>query len=925
MKKSKLLKIPHTKIYLGIALVMGAGMFGSSAARADSASCTVSADGLTITCTGKYSPYEQSRLNYENVIFDISGAWATSPDIQGVGIYANGGSRIARNNVQITTSGSAADAIRTNGQTTVRIPGKLVIVTTGSSADAVNVTEDSSNSLVEIGNDANISTQTGVGLRANLARNATSINRIVVGDGLTVQTAGSGSNLLDSVGYAVYAGIRSWKASSQYGGAQVLVGNNSNITTQGSLAHAVYANMGGLIRLGDAATIQTGNKNAYALYAETGTAGGVSKGSVIDLLGGATVTVPTDGNAIYATGAGSVVASRNSQSNTDTSGVFHITGDLFANKEGAINLNATSGSVFISNANAVGVATPLGADNTRIDLQMRGTDLTGNISASVLGNVFLNASENSSIAGNINADSSGVVSLTANNSVYTGHVQAIDLAGVEISLSNGAVFKGTASMVDPLGVAADGLVNVNLTDATTAWRVTGDSNVGTLSLLNGSQVSLGDQSAPVDGTNKVTLTMQDLQGQGSFSMRTDVGSQLGDLLVVTNSSSGNHTLAFNDSQSGAVATLTSELKVVEYQGVDLVNNQAAFSSNGVDIGAYTYGLEQKSDGDWYLNTKGPNDPATPFTPVEPALNNSAKLSASILNINYLLGYAENQSLLQRMGELRQAPVSGGDTWVRIYTGQMDKFEGARLSSFDMDYTGVQIGVDKQIDAIQGGTAYVGIMGGTSEANANYAIGNGDVKGYHVGVYGTYKTDNGFYVDGVAKYTQMDNSFNTLTSNGYLVNGDGKSSGYSVGVEVGKRFYLGQSNQGWYLEPQGQITFSHQGGATIRSSTGLRTDLSAYDSTLGGASIIAGYSVTSGANPIDVYVKTGYVREFEGNASYTFNHVNSEKFDFGGGWWDNSIGVNMQIGGQHHIYMDATYAKGGSFDHKQLNVGYRYSF
>ena len=48
-------------------------------------------------------------------------------------------------------------------------------------------------------------------------------------------------------------------------------------------------------------------------------------------------------------------------------------------------------------------------------------------------------------------------------------------------------------------------------------------------------------------------------------------------------------------------------------------------------------------------------------------------------------------------------------------------------------------------------------------------------------------------------------------------------------------------------------------------------------------------------------------------------------DFGGGWWDNGIGLNMQINDRHNIYMDANYAKGSRFDQKQFNIGYRYSF
>ena len=75
----------------------------------------------------------------------------------------------------------------------------------------------------------------------------------------------------------------------------------------------------------------------------------------------------------------------------------------------------------------------------------------------------------------------------------------------------------------------------------------------------------------------------------------------------------------------------------------------------------------------------------------------------------------------------------------------------------------------------------------------------------------------------------------------------------------------------------------------------------------------------------MYFKTGYIREFSGKTHYTFNGADRESYDFGGGWWDNGIGLNMQINDRHNIYMDANYAKGSRFDQKQFNIGYRYSF
>ncbi|KES11411.1 Autotransporter beta-domain protein, partial [Snodgrassella alvi SCGC AB-598-O11] len=173
-----------------------------------------------------------------------------------------------------------------------------------------------------------------------------------------------------------------------------------------------------------------------------------------------------------------------------------------------------------------------------------------------------------------------------------------------------------------------------------------------------------------------------------------------------------------------------------------------------------------------------------------------------------------------------------------------------------------------------------------------------------------------------------NKFNSMTAGGYHVKGDGNTNGFSIGAEVGKRIHLsgaGNADEGWYLEPQAQLTYSHQDGATINATNGLSTRLASYNSLIGRASLILGYTIQSGKNPVDVYFKTGYQKEFDGETSYTFNRTVKEKYKFDGNWWDNGIGVNMRLNRNHHIYGDMVYSAGNKFNQKQINAGYRYNF
>ena len=781
----------------------------------------------TYECNNGIGETEYTPINgYDHVIINTTATGDFRP-IQGFGVYVNNHTwNIDR--LTITTSGSKADAIQVNGGGGTITIDKLNIHTTGSSADGINVTKNVGNGRVEIGNNAIVIADDGMGLRVNTPTNG-GFNQIRTGDDAKISTAGDGSNLeinfLGQIyefgtGYGVYAGNTS---SSAKGNARLTVGNRSNISTAGLDAHAVYANKGGVIQLGST-TVNTNQSNAYGLYAETGGTGNGNKGGIIDLLGDTSVTVPAGGLAIYANGAGSKIASYNSDISQNTSGKFTVTGDIKSNNGGKVDLRMTDGSVFIGNS-----------------------DVTG-----------------------------------------TGSVLNLDIVG-----------------------------------ANSKWQMSADSKVTNLN-VNGGNIYVGPQTSSTAAPT--TLTVEKLSGNNmTFHVRTDIIQSgpvstfdVSDKLIVTDTATGNHRLMVTDYNTGGATPMGNEMVTI----AEIADGNAHFTlanANGyVDLGPYQYVLGQRS-------TRGPGQTYWHLR-AGSGSTNTANHSANVLNINYLLGFIENQTLLQRMGELRRNDNQQGNAWVRAYTGTLDSFENKVLQGFDMDYTGLQAGVDKHIEA-GNGDVYVGVMAGYTQGKAHYKVGDGKSKGLHVGVYGTYKTEDNWYVDGFVKYLKMDNQFNTETGSGWKVKGDGDTSGYSIGVEAGKRFYVQQPQKGWYVEPQAQLTYTHQGSATIKASNGLKTDLNSFDSLIGRASVIVGYSVSDGDTPVDVYFKTGYLKEFDGKTGFSYNNASytHKQYKFNGNWWDNGIGVNAQIKKNHNVYLDGTYSIGNKFDRKQVNLGYRYSF
>ncbi|MDR7343925.1 outer membrane autotransporter protein [Pantoea alhagi] len=308
-------------------------------------------------------------------------------------------------------------------------------------------------------------------------------------------------------------------------------------------------------------------------------------------------------------------------------------------------------------------------------------------------------------------------------------------------------------------------------------------------------------------------------------------------------------------------------------------------------------------------------------PKEPELTSTADAGANFLNINYLINYAETQTLMQRFGDLRQKQDSGNG-WMRGIGGRFDDFGSGKLSGFHLSYSGMQFGVDKQIAPEMPIT--LGAFMGVTNGKAHYASGRGDQTSQHAGLYLTAQANNGLWLDGLVKYARMKNTFNVRDSQGATVSGYGKTDSYSVSLESGKRINLTAASQGFYLEPQLQVSWSHQQQNQLVASNGLHIDLAGYDSLLGRASALLGYRVQQNGLRLNLYLKSGLVREFKGETRYRLNG-SPEQHSFKGNWWNNGLGVSAQIADGHVVYLEGDSSTGSQFNQRQFNAGYRLSF
>ena len=307
------------------------------------------------------------------------------------------------------------------------------------------------------------------------------------------------------------------------------------------------------------------------------------------------------------------------------------------------------------------------------------------------------------------------------------------------------------------------------------------------------------------------------------------------------------------------------------------------------------------------------------------MTSTAQSALNMARASYYLNYAETQTLIQRMGDLRNNPESAGNVWAKLVFGKNEVDRTAQLTGFDQTYSGIQAGVDKKT-AWESGNFYKGVFVGYTQGDQDYSDGSGDIKAKSVGAYGTYIGNNGFYVDGVLKFNWQNQSFRAIDTAGDLVRGKSNTTGAMASLEVGQRIHFNkETKQGFYLEPQAQISWGSQSGDRFTATNGLNVDLDNYHYLLGRVGFLAGYELKGGKNPVNLYAKVSYNHEFDGEYGANMNGAQING-DMGDSWWTYGVGVTAQISKKHNIYADIERASGGDFTQAwKVDVGYRYQW
>ncbi len=502
-----------------------------------------------------------------------------------------------------------------------------------------------------------------------------------------------------------------------------------------------------------------------------------------------------------------------------------------------------------------------------------------------------------------------------------------------ISLKNGSIWTGGVD------VAKKSTVDVTL-DETSSWTVSSNSRVNSIGLAPSESRQAAKNSGVTIG-NGVTLTIAEGSSASTISsLQTGTGSSLEveSAQVTINSIGGSGTVQLN--KNGVVtieaasddvnATLTSlegsKLTTAEDVSASVTIAGALADEMGMDAVIKAYNDRKNYAGNGKVTFSGGligddligrNDENGVFVQESSRKNTQLVSIGEGTAITMMQWRADADDMAQRMGDLRSGDGTAG-AWVRTFGGKSD------AGHVDNKYYGIQAGVDALIGT--GGTKqFAGGALSYATGDADFANGTGE---NYIGTltgYSTWLFENGAYIDVTAKWGKLHNEFDLAVDTRKL-SGRYSTQALALTVESGHRFPLSRLT---YVEPQVAFTASHIFGEDYGASEGVTVEQDSINSYVARVGLQAGVNCPNNMGAF--FVRASYLYDLDGETSTTARMANAKdanRFDqdFGGGWYEFGLGMNVNFTKNLYGYADFEYVTGGEIKTPyRWNAGVRYAF
>lgn len=575
------------------------------------------------------------------------------------------------------------------------------------------------------------------------------------------------------------------------------------------------------------------------------------------------------GNAGLRMSGGDANISNDSHIDGEQNGIYVITGE--SGSASAVNhINIDASTVSAASGAAIKVDKVAGANWDTTQAQI----LIANGTILQPGNGRL-----------VEAYNGSQVDLSVENSQLTGDFVADDTSTLNVTLRNNALLNGN-------------IINGNslVIDSSGHWQLAGDNSVKSLA-MDGGSVGLSEEAFH-------TLTVGELSGRGVFDMRINLDNATGDFLNVAGEATGNHLLNVRNTGAEVVPEAFDALRVVHTEGGDA---QFGLTGGRADLGVYSYALEQQGT-DWFIVGSGK------------IISPSTQSALALFNVGPTIWNSELSTLRSRMGEVRGQETGGG--WIRTYG---NRFNASLDSGVDYQQKqhGLSFGADAPV-AIGDGQLLVGLMGGYSKSDLDLSRGtSGKVDSYYIGAYGTWLSEEGYYLDGVVKLNKFHNESKVAMSDGAKAKGDYSNMAVGGSVEFGKHIKLADD---YFVEPYAQLSSVWIDGSDYTLDNGLQAKTSQTQSVLGkvGATVGRQFALKDGG-VVQPYVRVAGAHEFSRSNDVK---VNDQRFDndLFGSRAELGAGVSVSLSERLQVHADFDYMKGEHVEQPWgANVGLRLAF
>ena len=308
-------------------------------------------------------------------------------------------------------------------------------------------------------------------------------------------------------------------------------------------------------------------------------------------------------------------------------------------------------------------------------------------------------------------------------------------------------------------------------------------------------------------------------------------------------------------------------------------------------------------------------PVTPSPVVTPGAYDTPQMrgirSAVVGNIN---AWRTMTSDMNRANQLQQGSPTG--IWARIGGGRYNYAnDGINTAT---DYTSIQGGYDTKTSRDWTVGGQVSYLRGSEDYVFN---GSGKVKSYAVGAYGLKDLGKDQYVHVESQVGRISNEFTTRNEIGQAKSGDVKSNAYSIGVRYGKTI---KSANGFYVEPQAQLNYTHFGGRDFTAGN-VSVNQASVNSTSGKLGLEVGKQFGNG----NLYTRFAAGHAFTGNVKTTYASGNAVKLteqDLKGTWTELAFGGRYGFNTNNSVYADVTTGLSGDYQADWgVNAGFTHKF